>query len=410
MTAALAGLSRVVKIVFLSPAAQGGGAEEVLFDLVAGLRKKQPAWYLHVICGEEGPLCERLSSLAVATEVVAFPVSFQTYGEQFGAVREGRFRRLARTVRAAADFVVYELKLRRRLGILRPDIIHSNGMKMHLASAFAAKRRVPVVWHLHDYISTRALTSRLLPRLSFRVSLVLANSRSVARDARNVLRGTRIEVLENAVDLARFQPAGPVLDLDGLSGLAPAAAGTIRVGLIGTFARWKGQDLFLRAIALLPRDLAARFYIIGGPVYATPGSQWTQEELAHLAAPVSGRVGFTGWVNDAAAAIRSLDVVVHASIKPEPFGLVIIQAAACGKAVVVSGEGGAGEVAAALPSAKCFAPRDPQSLADAMLKFILAQGQRPAAPPDGAVRERFDLTRMATQATEYFQNLAAASA
>jgi glycosyltransferase involved in cell wall biosynthesis len=398
-----------MKIVFLSPAARGGGAEEALFDLVAGMRKAKPDWQLQVICGEQGPLCERLNSLAVATEVVAFPASFLTYGEQVGAVREGRLRWLLRTLRAAAEFAVYELKLGARLRALKPDIIHSNGMKMHLASALAANRRAAVVWHLRDYISTRPLSSRLLPRLSFRTKLIFTESRSVARDARSVLRTIRIEVVENAVDLARFQPEGPVLDLDGLSGLAPAAPGTIKVGLIGTFARWKGQDLFLRAITLLPPDLAVRFYIIGGPVYATPGSQWTKEELAKLAAPMRERVGLTGWVTDAPAAIRSLDIVVHASVKPEPFGLVIIQAAACGKAVVVSGEGGAGEVAAALPSATCFTPRDPESLAGAMHKLILAQGKRPATAPDGAVRERFGLTRMASEAIKHFENLAADS-
>ena len=42
--------------------------------------------------------------------------------------------------------------------------------------------------------------------------------------------------------------------------------------------------------------------------------------------------------------MRALDVVVHASTQPEPFGLVIAEAMACGRAVVVSSGGGAAEI------------------------------------------------------------------
>ena len=56
------------------------------------------------------------------------------------------------------------------------------------------------------------------------------------------------------------------------------------------------------------------------------------------------RVGFTGFVEDVPAAIRALNIVVHASTEPEPFGLVIVQAMACGRAVIVSAAGGAKEL------------------------------------------------------------------
>ena len=47
------------------------------------------------------------------------------------------------------------------------------------------------------------------------------------------------------------------------------------------------------------------------------------------------------------AALRSLDVVVHASTEPEPFGLAIAEAMACGRPLVVSRAGGAAEIARA---------------------------------------------------------------
>ena len=60
-----------------------------------------------------------------------------------------------------------------------------------------------------------------------------------------------------------------------------------------------------------------------------------------------GNVGFTGHVDDVPAALRALDIVVHASVEPEPFGLVIAEAMACGRPLIVSRAGGAAEIAQA---------------------------------------------------------------
>ena len=88
--------------------------------------------------------------------------------------------------------------------------------------------------------------------------------------------GLRIVPIYNAIDLQRFSPAGERMDLDAKAGLPPAAPGTVRVGLIATFAHWKGHKVFLEALARLPEDVPVRGYIIGGPIYQTDGSQWSR--------------------------------------------------------------------------------------------------------------------------------------
>ena len=90
--------------------------------------------------------------------------------------------------------------------------------------------------------------------------------------------GLRIVPIYNAIDLERFSPAGDRLDLDAKAGLAPPAPGTVRVGLIATFARWKGHKVFLEALARVSPDVPIRGYIIGGPIYQTDGSQWSALE------------------------------------------------------------------------------------------------------------------------------------
>ena len=159
----------------------------------------------------------------------------------------------------------------------------------------------------------------------------------------------------NSIDLDRFNPAGPRADLDALAGLPPLGAGGIRVGLVATFARWKGHRVFLDALARLRGRANVRGYIVGDSIYETDASQYSREQLRAQAEALGlgDTVGFTGKVDDVSAVLRALDIAVHASTEPEPFGLVIAEAMACGRPVVVSRAGGAAEIA----RGRCGVPR-----------------------------------------------------
>ena len=114
---------------------------------------------------------------------------------------------------------------------------------------------------------------------------------------------------------------------------------------------------------------------------------------------VEGRVGFTGFVPDAAAAMRALDVVVHASTEPEPFGLVIAEAMACGRAVVASRAGGAAEIFTEGADALGHGPGDAPALAACIARLAESPELRLAlgrAARETAVR-RFDRARLAAE-------------
>ena len=412
-----------LKIVFLSPAAQRGGAEAVLLALLGILHEARPAWSLHVLSGEDGPLLATVRAMNVSCETLPFPRAVRSFGEnrqapESGQTTHGGRRLMARAARlagwlgAAGGVLRYGWKLRRRLRRLRPDLLHSNGMKMHLLGAVARPRRTPLIWHLHDYLGSRPAMKPLLRRLSSRCALVVANSQSVARDVRAALPGgPAVAAVYNAVDPDVFRPDGPALDLDRLAGLPPAPAGTVRVGLVATFAFWKGHEVFLRAAAATPG--ASRFYVVGGPVYATAGSQRSVEELRAVARSLGilDRTGFTGFVEDVPAAMRALDIVVHASTEPEPFGLVIVQAMACGRAVIISEAGGAAELVEPEVSALVHPPGDANGLALAMERLIADAGLRARLGEAGRrrVAERFTPQQMAGQIVGLFEELAGKS-
>jgi glycosyltransferase involved in cell wall biosynthesis len=397
-----------MRVMYLSPSGELGGAEQLLADMVSAVRASHPDWALHVVTAADGPLVGRFATLDVETTVLPFPRALASVGE---SANGSRWRSPARAAAALPAAGLYTRRLRDLLRRTSPDIVHSNGLKMHLAAAAASTRPAALVWHLHDYVSPRRFSARLLRLASRHASIAVANSVSVAEDAQAVL-GPRVRVVpvHNGIDLNRFTPAGPRHDLDALAGLEPAPPTAVRVGLLGAFGRWKGHKTFLNALARLPKTLDVRGYVIGGPVYQTDGSQFTIEELRQFASALglSGRVGFTGFVDSPERALRALDIVVHASTEPEPFGLVIVEALAAARAAVVSAAGGALEIVTPDVNALTHMPGDPDSLAEAIARL--------AADPDARVRlgragramveQRFDRARLGGQLSEVYREAA----
>jgi glycosyltransferase involved in cell wall biosynthesis len=395
-----------MKIVYLSPLGQLGGAERSLLDILASVRAAEPDWSLHLVVSEDGPLVSESLAIGVPTTIVPFPSALARIGDAGAGGPAGRQRSrwslLRELLSAAPAALGYVRKLRSVLRESAPDLIHTNGFKMHVLGVWARPPRVPIIWHIHDYVSTRPMMARLLRRYSQRCALAVANSQSVAADVKAVC-GNRLTVktIYNGIDLESFSPEGPTLDLDALSGLAPATPETIKVGMLATLARWKGHETFLQAMALIPADLPVRGYVAGEALYQTNGSQHSLAELKQLTNKlgVAHRIGFTGFVGQPAAAMRALDIIVHASGQPEPFGLVIVEGMACGRAVIVSEGGGVTELITVGTDALSHPPGDANRLAscitqlatDSELRRKLGQAGRATA------EQRFDRERLATE-------------
>lgn len=400
-----------MRIVYLSPSGKLGGAEKVLLDVLTNLRESHPDWKLKLIVATPGPLAERASSLGVETSVLPFPPRLVALGDAagFGSLT-ARLRIVAKLCVVGFDVARHVRALRAQIAMFAPDVIHSNGFKTHVLAGWARPPRTPVIWHIHDYIRQRFVSSRLLRSQAGKCSAAIVISTSVAEDAASVL-GPRaaIYVVPNGVDLDHYSPHGPPLSLHRLAGLPPTPPGTLKVGLIASFARWKGHDVFLRALAELPASVAVRGYVVGGPLYDTAGSECTMEELAATVdrLRLRGRVGFVGFVDDAAAAMRGLDVVVHASTHAEPFGLVIIESMATGRPVIASLAGGVREIVTAEETALVHAPGDWQGLRDCIVRLAddASLRERLAKAGRAAVERQFDRRRVAAALVPIYRSL-----
>ncbi len=394
-----------MRIAYLSVSDQLGGSEIALLEMIKGVRRLRPSWALQAILPGRGPLLDRLEAVGADCVVLPLPASLARLGES-GAHPVAL---AAGLVPVALALPAYLHRLRKILAASRPALLHTNGLKAHIVGARAGEPS-KIVWHMHEYIGARRVTRALLARHQRHVAAMIANSKSVAADLAAALRPSApVHVVYNAVDLDAFAPDGPAEDLDRRAGLRAGAwrRCTCRPGvdvraLEGTRYVSAGHGLDSS------RPAGARLHH-RRPLYDTTGSQHSLEELQALAdrLRLSGRVGFTGFL-PAAPAMRALDIVVHASTRPEPFGMVIAEAMACGRAVITSGSGGAAELIDAGVDALTHVPGDAEDLSrcivqlagDAELRRQLGSRARAAAC------RRFDSERQAREMVAVYEAIA----
>ncbi|MGE5813184.1 MAG: glycosyltransferase family 4 protein [Acidobacteriota bacterium] len=356
-----------MRIIHLCSSGRVGGVETSVIAMIESFRAVEPAWDVAAIAPEQAAFLDRARRLGCQTTALPFPRALARFGE--AAAQKGMVGRGSAGLAALA----YVMRLRRTLRRLAPDVVHAHGIKMLVLSGWAAPARARLVWHVHDYVAGRDASARALRAASGRCRAVIANSRSVADDFRARVPGRApVTVVYNAVNVDRFAPDGPRIDLDRLAGTGSSEPHPVRIGLAATLGRWKGHEVFLRALSRLPPDRRWRAYVIGDAVYQTHGSQWSMAELKALARELGleGRVAFTGLIEDMPAALRSLDIVVHASTQPEPFGMSIAEAMACGRPIVVAMAGGAAELVRHGVDAIEYPPGDDAALARAIAALV----------------------------------------
>ena len=400
-----------VTILYLSTSGQAGGAETALLALLEALVCQEPAWRLVLVLGENGPFAEQAANLGIEVRLLPLPARLASAGIATQKTRLAFgglpfFRNLLR----------YRRNLLRLILEVSPEIVQSNGLKMHLLLASfslgSLGKTCLRVCHLHDFLSRRPWARRLLKLFARRFECIVTNSESVALEAGRLhADARRVLCIHNGVSLRRFAPAGAQLDLDRLSGLPDAGDGVVRIALAGAFARWKGHHTFFRALSLLPASARVRAYVIGGAIYRSEGSQYTREALQAAARQLCPdvEVGFTGILSDMAEAYRAVDLVVHASTQPEPFGMVLIEAMACGKAVIASRGGGVSEIVADQVNGLLYTAGDAAMLAKLMEQLAADAELRSTLGRQGllTVRERFQSDLMAARFSALYRSMLA---
>ncbi len=363
-----------MKLLFLNAVGVIGGAERVLISILSNLKTHCPNLHLILIVLTDGALIETAEKIGVEVIYLPLPQSINRLGDSGFKTRFrvlSKLNLLFQMGQSVPSLLGYLRQLKHTIQQLQPDLIHSNSIKTHLLLAFLRKVKCPIVWHIHDFYGTRPLVATLLKWAKRSATSAISISTAIATDAEALLNPLPIHTIYNTVDLNYFVP----------SSIEQHNSDCLNIGLVATFARWKGHEIFLQAAAQVMAaigDIPVRFQIIGGPIYQTQGSQFSIEELQEIVKQLDLEpvVDFLGFQKEMVTVYQGLDIVVHASTQPEPFGLVILEAMACGKPVIVSCAGGAAELFTPHHDAIGVPPNDAPALAHALIELICDRNQR----------------------------------
>lgn len=258
---------------------------------------------------------------------------------------------------------------------LAPDIVHGNNEPSSNREAMIVARwlGVPYVQHLRGpYLRRRGVLDR--PACFLPVSRWLADG--LISDG---VQAHRVRQIYDGVDLT---PARPRADaraaLAREFGVVP---GQRCIALVGMLVPWKGQNLFLHAAEVLGaehKDLV--FFVIGAaPAMGDLGYEAALHEQAR-ALTATGQVVFTGHRDDVAELLPAMEVLVSASLEPEPLGLVMLEGLVAGCQFVGPAHGAAVEVTHLLGSGVLFEPGNAGALASAIVQALdAAQASSEAA-------------------------------
>lgn len=278
------------------------------------------------------------------------------------------------------------------------DLVHARSRAPAWSAYWAAKRaHVPFVTTYHGVYNENLPLKRRYNAVMAQGARVIAISHHVAAHIsdRHGTPADRIRIIPRGADLALFSveavTQARVAGLVAQWGIGDDPRPILM--LPGRLTRWKGQTLFLDALAMLKKRRGPEAFlglIVGGEKGADKqgGGRFETELSRQIAAlGLHDCVRMVGHCDDMPAALRIAHVAVSASLDPEAFGRVAVEAQAMGLPVVASSHGGSAETVVDGETGFLFTPGSAEALADALgFALDLPPDRRRAMGEAGAER------------------------
>jgi glycosyltransferase involved in cell wall biosynthesis len=253
---------------------------------------------------------------------------------------------------------------------IAPDVVHHFTIKCVIYGSFAARQAgVPRIVNSVTGLGFALLADTLKARLIRPVVVALY---------RRALAGTRV-VFQNCDNLATLRALGAldqaqvcVIPGDGVDVARfcppPERPFAQTVLMMGRLLHSKGVGEFVAAAALVRAELpSARLLLAGDP---DPGNPESVDETTLAQWRAAGHVEFLGHRSDVVALQQACDIAVLASTQGEGMPRALLEAAACGRALVATDVPGSRELVSDGVNGLLVPPGDVPALAQAMLALL----------------------------------------
>ncbi|GEL17318.1 glycosyltransferase [Pseudonocardia asaccharolytica] len=296
-----------------------------------------------------------------------------------------------------------------------PDVVHAHFWMSGLVALSAAEDRdIPVVqtFHALGHVKRRhqgAEDSSPAGRISAERVIATRADRVLATCTDEMFELARLGAPRRRI---RIIPCGVDTEIFTPQGTASPRGERPRLLAVGRLVRRKGVDEIIEALRGVP---GAELVVAGGAPRATLGSDPDAVRLRERAvrARVADRVEFLGTVPRAEmpALLRSADVVVCVPWY-EPFGMVPLEAMACGRAVVAGAVGGMADTVVDQVTGLHVPPRRPRELAVTLRHLLRNPAMLEAFGTAGRDRAlaRYDWSRIAAATADNYEQVLTARA
>ena len=271
------------------------------------------------------------------------------------------------------------LRLRRLLRAREISLVHVNDADDAAIASMACRLvGIPCVAHMRSEMVPSKFRKLYLQW----ADLLIAVSEGVRRHAiQGGLPQEKVVTVYSGIDLQQAKAAGFGQEVRRAHGIAPE---TLVIGSVANIAPKKGYDVLIRAVAKARQEIDDVACLIVGA-----DDRGLQAGLQRLGESLGldGRLCFAGFQEEVFPYLDAMDLFVLASVD-EGFGIVLLEAMACGKPVVATTVDGPPEIVEDGQTGLLVPPRDPDAMAKALVELLHDSERRARMGKQGQARVR----------------------
>lgn len=284
-----------------------------------------------------------------------------------------RVRRIYVALKSGCLFFREVPRIKLFLRIIREnkiDLVHTHSdLRRGRPEIVAAKiAGVPCVSHHHGYADYTRFDTLFAEFVD--ANIYISNDVAEYHIKQGESR-TKGKIIHNGINLSDYMQSCDTLQVRKELNCMPDQ---ILVGLVARLDWWKGHEFFLEAMAeVATKNNNIKGLIIGGLAELSYDRSIRYLDMLHVMVNSLGleeKIIFTGHRSDVPCLLAALDVVVHASSTPEPFGLTIIEGMASGKPVVATAAGGVLDILQDGVNGLLVPCKDSKAMAGAILQIL----------------------------------------
>lgn len=331
-------------ILFVHSSSELYGSDRSLLNIVTNINKEKYKPFVLLPC--EGSLASKMREVK-DVDVLIYDMAI--------------LRRKNLSIKGVIEYIIkmiHSVKYIKNTIINNKINIVETNTAVTFAGAIAAKKmKIFSIWHIREIITNKlenAIISLVMNTFS---DIIIANSKATG-DSLHV-NSNKIRVVYNAID-----------DVEEKTEIKKDNDRNIIIGMAGRINRWKGQKLFVDAAEIVLRKYPDTVFYIAGDSYK--GEEIIKEDLKNYISQkkIDGSIKMLGQVDDMNAFYDKIDIFVLPSIKPEPFGLVVIEAMRAGIPVIATNHGGPVEIIDDGKDGFLVESNDKQELAKRMIMLV----------------------------------------